>query len=139
MEYPHYIPFDQNFSCLPLANQQFLMENHKFSSIFMDRKRYQTARGIQRVYRYIMVYPYILSPFFLLNSPFFQAKWVGNPVHPASQNTPLFRVVRFLDFLRIFSRFSFAYWSLGISGGAVDFGRIRCEGEKVMVFLWSFL
>ena len=59
MEYPHYIPFDQNFSCLPLANQQFLMENHNFSSIFMHRKRYQTVRGKISVYRYIRIsYPH---------------------------------------------------------------------------------
>jgi hypothetical protein len=33
-------------------------------------------------------------------------------------------VGRFLDFLRIFSRFTFAYWTLsGISGRGVDFCR----------------
>ena len=111
------------------------------SQFFIDFHASQTVSNCQRKNIGISVYPYILSPFFLLNSPFFQAKWVGNPWKSGiPKHTTFSSVVRFLDFLRIFSRFSFAYWSLsGMALVRLMFGRIRFEGEKVMLFLWSFL
>lgn len=104
------------------------------SQFFIDFHGSQTVSNCQRdpeeKYRYIR----ISYPHFSCWTPHSSLKW-QEIRHPKKHEM----VGRFLDFLRIFSRFTFAYWTLsGISGRGVDFCRSWSEGEKVMVFLWSF-